>query len=52
MNFFDAFADHPFGAWVIQGVAVLAFIIAIKILASRLPDTGAPGAIKAGINIV
>jgi hypothetical protein len=52
MKFFDAFAEHPFGAWVVQGVAVLAFIIAIKILASRLPDSGPAGAIKAGINVV
>lgn len=52
MKFFDAFAEHPFGGWIINGVAVLAFIIAVKLLASRLPDSGPAGAVKAGINVV
>ncbi len=52
MKFFDAFAEHPFGGWVINGVAVLAFIIVVKIIATRLPDSGPGGAVKAGVNIV
>ena len=52
MKYFDAFAEHPFGGWVVNGVAVLAFIIVIKILATRLPETGAGGSVKAAVNIV
>lgn len=52
MKFFESFADHPFGSWVVNGLAVVAFIIALKLLSSRLPENGIPGAIKAGVAIV
>lgn len=52
MKFFDAFAEHPFGGWVIGGLSVVAFIIVLKILVARFPDAGVPGTIKAGVNII
>lgn len=52
MKFFDAFAEHPFGGWIIQGISVVAFIVALKILTSKLSDSGPMGAVKAGVNIV
>lgn len=52
MSSFRAFADHPFGSWVINGIAVVAFILVVKILASRLPEDGVPGAIRGAIQSV
>jgi len=49
MTYFNQFADHPFGGWVINGIAVVAFIIVIKVLVSRLQDGGVLGAIKASV---
>lgn len=49
MKFFDAFSDSRLGSWVINGLAVVAFIIALKILVSRLQDSGILGAIKAAV---
>ena len=46
MKFFNSFADNPFGSWVVNGLAVLAFFVAIKIVAQKLGDKGLPGAIK------
>lgn len=53
MKTFRAFADHWFGSWVINGLAVVAFILALKLLASQfLPQEGTPGAIRAGISFI
>lgn len=52
MKAFKEFADHPFGAWVINGMAVIAFIIAFKIIVSKFPNSGVLGAAKAAINTV
>lgn len=52
MKLFESFADHPFGSWVVNGLAVVAFIVALKVLSSRLPDSGPLGAVKAGVAIV
>jgi len=52
MKTFSEFADHPFGGWVINGLAVIAFIIVAKLLVSRLPDQGVLGTVKAGVNYV
>lgn len=52
MKGFQAFADHPFGSWIVNGLAVVAFILVLKILASRLPEDGIPGAVRAGIQSV
>jgi hypothetical protein len=50
MKVFKEFADHPFGSWVINGLAVMAFFIAFKmIVAAALPQNGAPGAVRAGV---
>jgi len=49
---FKKFADHWFGSWVINGLSVVAFIIVIKVLMSKAPNTGAIGAGKAAVNIV
>lgn len=49
MKFFQEFADHPFGSWVVNGLAVVAFIIVAKILVSRLQDSGFLGAVKAAV---
>ena len=50
---FQKFADNPFGSWVINGLAVVAFILALKLVASQIKqDTGPVGAIKAGINAI
>lgn len=46
---FDTFADSRLGSWVVNGLAVVAFILVLKIAVSRLPDAGVPGAIKAGV---
>ncbi len=52
MKFFNQFAEHPFGSWVINGLAVVAFIIALKMLVNRFPDMGPAGAVKSAINAV
>ncbi len=49
-KFFNDFADSGPGSWIINGLSVIAFIIAAKLLVSRLSDSGILGAIKAGIN--
>lgn len=50
---FRKFADNPFGSWVINGLAVVAFILVLKLLASQfLKDNGPMGAVKAGIQAV
>lgn len=41
-----AFADHPFGRWIIFGLTVVAFILAFKFAISYLPDSGFFGAFK------
>jgi hypothetical protein len=52
MKVFNQFAGHPFGSWVINGLAVVAFIIALKMLVNRFPDQGPLGATKSAINAV
>jgi hypothetical protein len=52
MKWFKSFSDHPFGGWVIEGLAVVAFILALKVAVSKVPDKGIPGAIKAGIQSI
>lgn len=53
MKTFRAFAEHPFGSWIVNGLAVVAFILVLKLLASQfLPQDGPSGAIRAGINAV
>ena len=51
-KFFGEFADSGVGSWIINGAAVVAFIIAAKVFVNRLPDSGVLGAIKAGVNFV
>jgi hypothetical protein len=51
-KFFGEFADSGPGSWIINGFAVIAFIIVMKIAVLRLPDSGPLGAIKAGVNLV
>lgn len=51
-KFFNEFADSGVGSWVINGIAVVAFIIVLKILVSRLKDTGPLGAVKATVNFI
>lgn len=53
MKFFDDFADTRPGGFIIQGLEIIAFIIVLKLIVNTLvPDSGVPGAIKAGINYV
>jgi hypothetical protein len=52
MKVFNQFAAHPFGSWVINGLAVVAFIIVLKMLVNRFPDAGPLGATKSAINAV
>lgn len=52
MKFFSQFAGHPFGSWVINGLAAVAFILVLKILANRLPDDGVMGAGKSAVNAI
>lgn len=52
MKQFEQFASHPFGSWVINGIAVVAFILALKLIVNRLPDNGPLGATKAAVNAV
>ena len=51
-SFFNEFADSGVGSWVINGLAVVAFIVMMKVLVSRFPDKGFPGAVKATVNFV
>ena len=51
-KFFGEFADSGVGSWVINGLAVIAFIVMLKVLVSRLPESGFPGAVKATVNFV
>lgn len=51
-KFFGDFADTGPGSFIINGLSVVAFIIILKILVSRLQDSGILGAIKAGVNFV
>lgn len=46
-KFFDEFADHQFGRWVINGLSVMAFFIVAHLLVARLRDSGLLGALKA-----
>jgi hypothetical protein len=52
MKIFDQFASHAFGSWVINGLAVVAFILLLKVLVNRLPDSGPLGAGKAAVNAI
>jgi hypothetical protein len=53
MKFFRTFAEHPFGSWVVNGLAVVAFILALKLVTNQfLPEKGVPGAIKAGVQSI
>lgn len=50
MKFFDSFAESRLGSWTINGLAVVAFILVLKLLAGKfLPDKGPTGAVKAAI---
>ena len=50
---FRKFADSTLGSWAINGLAVVAFILVIKLVASQVKqDTGPVGAIKAAINAI
>lgn len=49
MKMFDELADSGFGSWVIYGLSIVAFIIALKLLVSRLPEAGPVGAVRAGV---
>lgn len=53
MKTFRSFAESAFGSWVVNGLAVVAFILVLKLLASQfLKDSGPLGAVKAGIQAV
>lgn len=53
MKVFNQFASHPFGSWVVNGLAVVAFILALKIIINKLPgDSGPVGAGKAAVNAI
>jgi hypothetical protein len=52
MKVFNQFASHPFGSWVINGLAVVAFILLLKVLVNRLPDSGPLGAGKSAVNAI
>lgn len=52
MKAFKDFASHPFGSWVINGLAVVAFIIALKVLVDKFPNGGVLGAFKAAVGTV
>jgi hypothetical protein len=52
MKAFNQFASHPFGSWIINGLAVVAFILVLKILVNRLPNEGPLGAGKSAINAI
>ena len=50
---FRKFADSTLGSWTINGLAVVAFILVLKLAASQIKqDSGPVGAIKAGINAI
>jgi hypothetical protein len=47
---FEGFADSVIGSWIINGFAVIAFILVVKLIAAQfLPDSGPAGAVKGGI---
>jgi hypothetical protein len=52
MKIFNQFASHPFGSWVINGLAVVAFILVLKMLVNRLNDNGPVGAVKSAVNAI
>ena len=52
MKLFNQFAGHPFGSWVVNGLAVVAFILVLKILVNRFPDNGVFGAGKSAVNAI
>jgi hypothetical protein len=53
MKAFNQFASHPFGAWIINGLAVVAFILLLKVIANGVKiDSGPIGAGKAAINAI
>lgn len=55
MKFFGEFADSGPGSWIVNGLAVVAFIIVLKLslnLALQGKDDGILGTIKAGVNFV
>lgn len=52
MKGFKAFSEHWFGSWVINGLSVVAFIIVLKIIMAKLPNSGVPGAAKAAVATV
>lgn len=50
MKAFRDFAGSAFGSWIVNGLAVVAFILVLKLLAAQfLKDAGVQGAIRAGI---
>jgi len=51
MNF-SSFSEHWFGSWVIQGLSVVAFILVLKLLVSRFPTAGIPGAVRGGVSAI
>ena len=52
MKTFKKFADHWFGSWVINGISVIAFIVVLKVIMARLPNSGVAGAAKGTVNLV
>ncbi len=44
-----SFVEHPFGAWIVTVLAVMAGFLVIKFLASKLPSGGVPGAIQSAV---
>lgn len=50
MKFFDQFAESRLGSWTVNGLAVVAFILVLKLISARfLPDQGPAGAVKAAV---
>lgn len=53
MKLFQSFADHPLGSWIINGIAVVAFILLLKLAVSQfLKDQGVQGAVKAAVQAI
>lgn len=52
MKGFKAFSEHWVGSWIINGLSVVAFIIVLKVVMAKLPDSGVLGAGKAAVNTV
>lgn len=44
--------EHPFVQFIVLGLAVVAFILALKALASTLPDSGPLGAAKSVVSSI